>query len=480
MTRSQIFALVSLLAGILITSYFIVVSKYEIMNAFQNTNKDIMRQIANTNKIRKIVDAAERSIQRAQNLTNIDVANNTQVHNKYLMPTTKVPANGRILVTFYREQQIGAAMSMFSLQKWATTVGALVVEPFVANSTFTLPTITSEQQLTHHLRFRDYFNIDIWTNMSIEKNVTPLISWDEFVNQVPKKFIFVMILKRLYKEERPIFIDDEIVQQAICNDAYVSFMKNYAFYVNNLLKTRLVRRVCLSFYKTIMHIDNFTNIIYGDFDSSDTMVWFYQWKGFAKTNRVRVFQDYLYRSPEILGMLHTSKKIADDSKNYIKNILRSEPGKYVAISTRTTLRAKHTPTINHTSFFHTCIDKLERVINSINGTDHVLFMSMDLGRFGDTAASSYMSEELINYIKDRIFQVVYNNSLTMEQWEQSFIQTTNGIADNGYIAAMQRTILVNGKCLVMLGGASNFQRNLLLSYKENTNENCLYEVCYEP
>ena len=256
-------------------------------------------------------------------------------------------------------------------------------------------------------------------------------------------------------------------------------MKNYDFYVNHLLKTRLVRRVCLSFYKTIMHIDNFTSIIYGDFDSSDTMVWFYQWKDFVKTNRVRVFQEYFYRSPEILNMLHTSKKIADDSKNYIKNILRSEPGKYVAISIRTTLTAKHTPTINHTSFFHTCIDKLERAINSINGTDHVLFMSMDLGRFGDTAASSYMSEGLINYIKDRIFQVVYNNSLTMEQWEQSFIQASNGIADNGYIAAMQRTILVNGKCL-MFGGGSNFQRNLLLSYKENTNESCLYEVCYEP
>ena len=397
-----------------------------------------------------------------------------------LMPTTKAPANGRVLVTFYGEQQIGAAISMFSLQKWATTVGAFVVEPFVENSTFTLPTVTSEQQLTHHLRFRDYFNIDIWTNMNIEKNVTPLISWDDFVNQVPKKFIFVMILEMQYKEERPTFIDDEIVQQVICNDAYVSFMKNYAFYVNDLLQTREVRRVCLSFYKTIMQIDNFTNIIYGDFDSSDTMVWFYQWKGFMKTKRARVFQEYFYRSHEILGMLHTSKKIAADSKQYIKKVLRSEPGKYVGISIRTTLRAKNTPTINHTSFFHTCIDKLERVINSINGTDLVLFMSMDLGRFGDMDASLYMSEELMNYIKDRIFQVVYNNSLTMEQWEQSFVQGTNGKADNGYIAAMQTAILVNAKCLVMFGGASNFQRNMLLSYKENTNEGCLYEVCYDP
>jgi len=64
-----------------------------------------------------------------------------------------------------------------------------------------------------------------------------------------------------------------------------------------------------------------------------------------------------------------------------------------------------------------------------------------------------------------MFRTVYNNSLTMEQWEQSFVQATNGIEDNGYIAAMQRTVLENSKCLVMFGGGSNFQRNLLLSYK---------------
>ena len=474
MIKSQIFALMSLLVGLLITLYFIVVSKYRIISTFQIANK-VVNLNTKITEVERIISAAEASIQRA---SNVDVVNN--MPNKYLMPKRNETANGRILVTFYREQQIGAAMSMFSLQKWATTIGASVVEPFVENSTFTLPSITSEQQLTHHLRFRDYFNVNIWNNMCIERNVTPLVPWDDFVNQVPKKFIFVMILKRLYKEERPIFIDDEILQQAVCNDAFVSFMKNYEFYINHLLKTRLVRRVCLSFYKTIMDIDNFTNVIYGDFGSSDTMVWFYQWKGFVKTNRVRVLQEYFYRSPEILGMLHTSKKIADDSKNYIRNVLRSEPGKYVAISIRTTLRAKHTPTINHTSFFYNCIDKLEQVINFLNGTGHVLFMSMDLGRFGDVAASSYMSQELINYVKERIFQVVYNNSLTMDQWEQSFIQATNGITDNGYIAAMQRTILVNSKCLVMFGGASNFQRNLLLSYKESRNNSCLYEVCYEP
>ena len=181
-------------------------------------------------------------------------------------------------------------------------------------------------------------------------------------------------------------------------------------------------------------------------------------------------------------MLDTSKRIKADSLNYIHNILKSKPREYTAVSIRTVLRAKHTPKLDHEFFFHNCFKKLRQVvISSTNVTGNVLFMSMDLGKFGDIEARLFLTEKLMSYIKTRIFQIVYNNSLTMEQWEQSFVQATNSITDNGYIAAMQRTILENSKCLVMFGGRSNFQRSLLLSYKEkHMNKSCIYEVCYAP
>ena len=50
----------------------------------------------------------------------------------------KDSSNGRILVSRYAEQQVGAAMNMFSLQKWAKYVGVSVIEPFVQNSMETL------------------------------------------------------------------------------------------------------------------------------------------------------------------------------------------------------------------------------------------------------------------------------------------------------------------------------------------------------
>ena len=76
-------------------------------------------------------------------------------------------------------------------------------------------------------------------------------------------------------------------------------------------------------------------------------------------------------------------------------------------------------------------------------------MSLDLGRFGDKIQTLVISPPMITSIEDMLFQTVYNGSVKMQEWELSFIDSTNGITDSGYIAAVQRTILDNSKCLIM-------------------------------
>ena len=369
---------------------------------------------------------------------------------------------------------------MFSLQKWAKVVGASVVEPFVQNSIFKLPIVSSQKTLAAQLRFRDYYDIDVWNNMSISMNGAPLIPWETFIDQAPKKYIFVAIVNDLRKEERSIYIDDEIKKQEYCNSTLDHLTNKYSFYINHLLQVKLVRRVCLSFYKAIMHIDKFTEIIYGNFSSSDVIVWFQIWKGFANNDRVRVLQHYFYRTTKTLAMLHTSKRISDDSQRYIREFLKSEPGKYTAISIRTILRAKYLPRSSHSSFFHNCIMKLGGVISSSSIVNSTIFLAMDLGRFGDKVAKKFIDKNIINDIEAELFWTLYNNSLTMQKWEQSFIEATDGITDSGYIAAIQRTIVENSQCLVLFGGKSNYQQALLLAYKEKqVFKTCIYEVCYE-
>jgi len=384
---------------------------------------------------------------------------------------------GVILVTRYAEQQVGAAMNMFSLQKWAKTVGASVVEPFIQNSEFRLPIISSQDSLNRRLQFSDYFDIDTWNKMSILNNGTPLISFETFLQYKPKKYIFVTIINNPKMVKRSTHVNEELFEEPLCQDTFDWFNTKYDFYINQLLQVQVARKVCLSFYTTRMNIEDFTNIIYGDLDPTDAMVWIQIWKGFSKNNRVKIYQEHFHRNNKSLSMLKTSKRISDDSQKYIKKYLTSDS--YTAISIRTVVRAKFMPNADHILFFQNCIGKLEEVISSIS--NNTVFMAMDLGRFGDSIAERFINKTVINFIEQKVFQTVYNNSLTMKKWEQSFIQATNGITDSGYIAAMQRTILENSRCLIMFGGRSNFQRSLLLTYKEkHGNQSCVYEVCYEP
>jgi len=174
----------------------------------------------------------------------------------------KTHKEGVILVQLYAEQQVGAAMNMFSLQKWAKTVNASVVEPFVVNSELRLPSVTSHEALSKELRFSDYFNIETWNELSIQNNGTPLISWEYFLDHIPTKYIFVNVINDLRKDvEKPVHVDDEIMNEPLCKEAFLFFIRKYSFYIDKLVQAKLVRRLCFSFYKTRMNINDFTKHI---------------------------------------------------------------------------------------------------------------------------------------------------------------------------------------------------------------------------
>jgi len=388
---------------------------------------------------------------------------------------------GYLLVTLYAEQQIGAAMNMFSLQKWAKTVNASVVEPFVIDSLFKLPYSYPIKDLNNKLRFRDYFNVQVWNELSIANNATPLTSWNDFLNKKPKSFIFVAIINAYKNVTKPVHINDDIMNQFECSYTFDWFTRKLKDYID-LLQVKLVRRVCLSFAKTQMNISDFTHHIYGDIDYTDTTVWIQIWKGFSYNNRVRVVQQYFHRTREMLPMVRSSDRIIMDAQNYVRRYLGTEFGEYVGISVRSVVRAKYLtpPGDEHVyTFFKDCFNNLGETIASINMTRKKVFMSLDLGRFGDKTQRLFISPPMIASIENMLFQTVYNGSVKMQQWESSFIDSTKGITDSGYIAAIQRTILDNSKCLIMFGGRSNFQKSIELEFKERFgNDSCVHEVCY--
>ena len=388
--------------------------------------------------------------------------------------------NGFILVIRYSEQQIGAAINMLTLTKWAKTVGASPVEPFAGDSLlFNIPPTDNVDDL---LYFHDYFDIDLWNNKSLDINAMPLVSYNTFLTHKPNSIILVQISTK----DLPLklaYIDSEIMNEleTTYQEEFSNFESNHKNFTRKNNMT-IVRRVCMSFtvHKPI-HLDEFTKIIYGDLDPNVVVVLFSVWQGITKTTRTKIIEEEYHRNSEAFSMLQTSQRIIADSKKYVKSYLNSHFGDYVAVSFRSVKRAKyfhvHNLDAHQPDFLKSCMQRLQHTISAMNNTKRI-FLAMDLGKLGDNKAKQYLTNDMISTTEHDLFEVLYNNMLTMKKWEEQFVKVTQGISDSGYIAAMQSTLLENSRCLIMFGGDSNFQRNLLTSYEQKHSNPCIREVCY--
>ena len=398
--------------------------------------------------------------------------------------TSNLESRGFTIVSLYSEQQVGAAMNLLTLCKWSKYVGISPVEPFVHESEYGLPESLSQTARSTVLHFRDYFNITFWNMLSPQYGAAKLVSWTTFMKNKPQRFIFVVLMTNPKSTIRSnhMLLDDEIENDVLCRRGYLNLLANYENDIDQVLQIKLVRRVCMSFYVP-MSIEEFSKQIYGEFNPIEVTVWFSTWKGIAKGNRIRIFEEMYHRTPDTIKMLQMSGRIIQDSKLYVEKILGSSYGNYIAISARTARRARFIDAKHQYSFYHNCFTKLKQSIitAAINISSDKIFLAADLGRFGDTYAYKYMSDKMMKTVSSELFQVTYNGSLTIDKWEQSFVDITNGITDSGYIAALQSNILQNSGCLVVFGGKSYFQSTALLKYKKSSTGNtCVIEVCYIP
>ena len=390
---------------------------------------------------------------------------------------------GFIVVNKYSEQQMGAAMNLLTLCKWAKYVRALPVEPFVSESIFRIPPTVARSRLSSALRFRDYFNITHWNKVSSKYGAAQLVSWGKFLRLKPNKMIFVIFLcDKHVNNSTSLFINDKILEKLECKNAYLQFTANREDELSGILNLQMVRSVCITFYNSVMHINEFTKHIYGEYKASQVVVWIHKWNGILRNSRIRIYEEKFHRNTDTFKMILTSSRILQDSMKYVEQILKSQFGSYIGISFRSARRAKFLDKSEHVTFFQTCIKQLGETVRLAitKASENKIFLALDLGRFGDSVADLYMSDELMKFLEQLLFQAVYNGTMTMTEWEQSFVSITNGITDSGYIAAMQSEILKNSKCLIMFGGISNFQGSILYAYKQKHQDDsaCIYEVCY--
>ena len=410
----------------------------------------------------------------------------TTVENLYKSNNTASSLrNIRFAIVYnYWEQQTNAILNMWSLQKWANFMGFKVLEPFAYQSTLALTDqILYHYNFTNVLRFRDYFDLDFWTNKTKEKyRIPPLEKWNTFALSPLKKTVVVILAYDVFPVGE--YVGDDINKHRDCVEQKNKFYNQHAKLFNRL-QIEVVRNVCFVFNykaKSPITLHLFNSLILMD---SDVNVWFSFWRG-IQFDRVAISDHHeLHRGyggeENILAMVRTSLRVVKDSRKYVNTILNVDFKEYTAVAVRTGNRRTALVRSGYSreqvmQYFHKCAKRIKQKLSS-----NAIFLSIDLGRFGDlTAAYEYFK---INNDGTKLFKFILDNvygNKSIDEYENELIEAANGIEDSGYIGSMEKTIAENAKHLIVVGGKSSFQRSMVATFTK-TNKNCrkcVTLICY--
>ena len=405
--------------------------------------------------------------------------------------TSRPPMRFALCLSYW-EQQTNSLLNMWSFQKWAKQSGNLnVVEPFAAISVLGFPSgILYNLDFANALRFRDYFDFEYWTKETAKYSISPLVSWDRFIEHASRKVVVVILVYEV--PPGGVYINDDLKKHRECNNELKGFKRSTQSLMDHF-HFEVIKIVCFASYATnerqlYLTLEKFNSYII-DSDYDDITYWFSFWRG-VQFDRITINNQIIQRAYDgeenTLAMARTSPRIIEDSKRYVKTVLKVDSNEYTAVAFRT--KNRKTAMLSHgysrnkiLKYFYNCANNISHVLNELEITHSCL--AIDLGRFGDLTSGNYFDYDSNNTFDGKgtkVFQTalnaVYGNK-TVDEYHNDFIRAANGIEDSGYIGAMQKTIAENAKCLVAIGGHSSFQRSIILHHKDRSD--CVKYICYE-
>ena len=390
------------------------------------------------------------------------------VNNLSLVITEKTEYNGYILGWDYYEEQTCAARNMLGLQHWATTVDFGVVEPFVWNSYYRATTFFRDGK---SLRFRDYFNITEWNYQVVSaKNGKPLVTWEHFIESASRQLIVVYIV--MSSPQTSVYIDKAITKQCL------SMRRGFDIRFLSPFNFKIVRQVCIAFNpRSPLPVHDFNNDIFGNFNVSNVTLVFTFCPG-VFGGRISLKETTF--NHKFAEWLFPSERVINDSKKYINMFLGNQ--EYVAVVVRSVklgismIKGRKMPKELFAEFLlKNCTNEIAGILSNFSGAH---FLALDVGRFGDPSARSYMTPTTVKQFIASIVKTIYNGKWNTSQWEQSFISATGGVTDSGYIASVQKTIVSRASRVIMAGSGS-FLSSLQVNRKQfiGQKNGMVYSAC---
>jgi len=386
----------------------------------------------------------------------------------------------------YWEQQTNAILNMFCMQRWANSVGLTVVEPFVCQSELKFPEqILHNNTSTNMLRLHDYIDLDYWNARAKISGVPPLVTWENFVLYSTKKIVMVIMS---HFGAGGTYTNDEIKKHPNCHKVMSIFFDKHSK-LFHALQFEVVRNVCFSFFEHVMAVETFNAALQIE-NNEEVTVWFTEWRGVENgrisfpglgSNEFGRTHDGEYK---LLSMIHSSERLYLDSQRYVNQVLGVDFQQYNAVVIRVKPINGYTVEMN-VQHYNNCALLLERYQNQTSSRNFKTFLAIDMGKFGDMVRADqfdYNSQGKYTghgtYLFNRFLSIVYGNK-TINSYDDDFVRATNGIMDSGYIGAVQKTIAMHAKHVLIVGGRSTFQKVIMQHFVKQRNSKAVSTLCIE-
>ena len=399
-----------------------------------------------------------------------------------------------IITQTFGGQMTRAIRNMMVQQCWGASLGqTYLVEPFSSHSMlYHSSSQWSRSKLHDAVRFSEFYDLRHYNLNSQREGSIELVTWEKFLQNAPRQSVVLVTPEKKcnLSWKKRLSPGARFLSNCSFNDAFRDFV--------NGLKTfnfKVIKVVCVDCSTLIVPLT-----------PRELHKELYEGHGFQRvTVLVNAWRNYVYTSswlqlpklcklcenPSTSIRLRPSKLVKNHTQYYKKTILKSRSLVAVMIRTERFLVQQVSGKIQ--TNLSSCINRTLQVLDKIKtemrnvGT----FLTLDIGRFGShgmqtpnvvsrLTSHGEDTEETIAYIADNTIKYVYNGTLSRETWEETFVESSGGITDTGYIAMLQRNIATEADCLILMGGGS-FQQVAAYQYIQNhhnvTSNNCFHTVC---
>ena len=370
-----------------------------------------------------------------------------------------------ILVHTYGQQLTKAIKNMVFHQCicGSLNTSSLIAEPFTSNSTLYLPPkFKSKSRVEAH--FSQYYDLDFFNTKSVEAGDSPLLNWEHFLESAPRKVVLVAF------------------RGSNCGVEWTKV--NHSIWGLEAFNFSVVKTVLLCAEK-VLSLAELWNLI--DIEGqSDVTVLFDTWRSYVK-NFVDVQRHCLQHSRDpgvYASRLRPSQGIFKHAENYRHKFIKSD--RVIAIMLRVE-RFLETPGRAPNKTIDSCLQEIlalyHKLHREMGETDSGVFVTADVGRFGsglmqNTTQSRFRKD--VSHVTESVAVLIselYGGQFSLQTWEDSFTEASEGITERGYIAILQRSIATSADCLVVMGGGS-FQEVAADEYiQKHPNTQCLHRVC---